>query len=223
MKLLLLNTCGADASVALADPSFESLVVVEQRMPGRTASERVVGSVREMLTAAGWQLSDLRAIAVVDGPGSFTGVRVGLSVAKGLSEASGVPLIAISRLALLAAASGQIDSRICALLDAGREEFYCGEYLGTESLGEVLLSRDDAFTAVRRAGQTVVCEEALFQAFEDLGRVRMVAEPTAADAFPLALKRLESSDFDDAERLDANYLRRTDAEIFAKPAVTRVK
>ena len=223
MRLLLLHTCGAEGSVALADSSLKSFLVAQEKMPGRTASERLVAAVREMLAAAQWQLGDLAAIAVVTGPGSFTGVRVGLTVAKGLSEASGVPLIAISRLDLLAAASGPHQERICALLDAGRGEFYCGEFFGAGPLGERLISRDGAVAALGLADQTVVCEDAVLQALRDLPGVQMVAEPAAADALPLALKRLQLADFDDSMTLDANYLRRTDAEIFAKPAVKQLE
>jgi tRNA threonylcarbamoyladenosine biosynthesis protein TsaB len=55
----------------------------------------------------------------------------------------------------------------------------------------------------------------------DLARLRMVEEPLAGDALALALGRIEAGDFDDAATLDANYLRRTDAEIFAKAAAPR--
>ena len=93
MKILLLNTCGAEGSLALADTTLGEPVVLLMRMPGRTASERLIVLLREAMGEIGWKPRALAAIAVVTGPGSFTGVRVGLSVAKGLSEASGVPLI----------------------------------------------------------------------------------------------------------------------------------
>ena len=228
MRLLLLNTCWSEASAALADSLLTMPIVAQHKMPGRTASEQMVAAVREMLTVAKWRLSDLSAIAVVTGPGSFTGVRVGLSVAKGLSEASGVPVIAISGLALLASAVepdqksglGRHQGRVCALLDAGRGEFYCGEFHGAEACGERLISRDSAAEAVGLADRTAVCEDAVFQAFKDVRGVHLVAEPMAADALPLAAGRLADRNFDDPMMLDANYLRRTDAEIFAKPAVT---
>ena len=92
MKVLLLHTCGAEASAALADTGLDEAIVAEARMPGRTASERLVAAVRELMEGAGWAVAELGAIAVVSGLGSFTGVRVGLSAAKGLSEASGVPV-----------------------------------------------------------------------------------------------------------------------------------
>ena len=103
MRFLLIDTCGSEGSVALADTELAEAVVAAEVLPGRTASERLVPAVRRVMEARGWRLRDLTAVVVVHGPGSFTGVRVGLSAAKGLSEAGGVPLIAVSRLALLAA------------------------------------------------------------------------------------------------------------------------
>ena len=221
MRFLLLNTCGAQASAALADSTLHAPIVGQEMMPGRTASERMVAAVREMLKVAVWRLSDLAAIGVVTGPGSFTGVRVGLSVAKGLGETSGVPLIAISRLALLAAAEEPQLARVCALLDAGRGEFYCGEFVAGEAPDERLISRDQAFVAMAAAGRTMVCEAVVFEALKGGGEMRMVADPTAVDALPFALARFAKEKFDDPMTLDANYLRRTDVEIFAKPTATR--
>jgi len=220
MRLLLLDTCVMEATLALADTELADPVLARLRLPGRTASERLVAVLREAMAGAAWKLGDLAAIAVVTGPGSFTGVRVGLSVAKGLSEASGVPLIALSRLAVLAA-SAEDAGRVCALLDAGRGEFYCAEFEGTSLIAEGLLSLEDAVHAGSEAEVTVACEDAVAKAMAGLVEVRMVAEPAAADALPLALRRLAEASFDDPMTLDANYLRRTDAEIFAKPSGRR--
>lgn len=221
MKLLLLNTCGAEASVALADTVLAEPVLAQVKMLGRTASERLVTVMRAAMGEAGWTLSDLAAIAVVTGPGSFTGVRVGLSVAKGLSEASGVPLLAISRLALLAASNRRFGDRTCALLDAGRGEFYCGVYERSTLLRESLMTLQDALEAAQRADTVVVCEQTVAVALEKHLALQIVDEPAAADTLALALKRLATSEFDDPVTLDANYLRRNDAEIFAKPVARR--
>ena len=154
-------------------------------------------------------------MVVVHGPGSFTGVRVGVSAAKGLSEAGGVGLIAVSRLALLAAAVEDAGT-VSAVLDAGRGEFYFGEYVGRRCVREVLMSGGGCSQAVGR-GVVVVCEAKVAEALAGLD-LRMVGEPRAEDALPIALERIAAGDFDDAAMLDANYLRRTDAEIFAKTA-----
>lgn len=213
MRFLFIDTCGSEGSVALADTALPKPVVATEVMPGRTASERLVAAVRRVMEACGWRLGDLTAVVVVHGPGSFTGVRVGLSAAKGLSEAGAVPLIAVSSLALLAAAGGA--GVVHAVFDAGRGEFYYGEYSGHECLREALLTGEEVSTAA--AGGTVVaCEAKVAEALAEL-RPRVVGEPCAVDALPFAVERAEVGDFDDGALLDANYLRRTDAEIFAKP------
>src|SRR5690349_5180126 len=119
MRLLLIDTCGAEGSVALAEVEGTPRVVASEVLPGRSASERLVPVIRTLMETEGWDLRDLAAIGVVHGPGSFTGVRVGLSAAKGLSEAGQVPLVAVSRLALLAAAAGEVRGQVCSALDTG--------------------------------------------------------------------------------------------------------
>ena len=223
MKVLLLHTAGAEGSAALADSLREEPVVGRATMPGRTASERLVGVVRELMEAAGWRREELGAVAVVSGPGSFTGVRVGLSAAKGLSEALGLPVVAVSRLALLAAAARRGEGEVCAVLDAGRGEFYCGQYRdgGRECVAETLLGLEDAVAVMRRAGAVVACEVKVAEAFAAVGAevgLELVGEPTAADALRSPGNGSNGGSSRIRMRLDANYLRRTDAEIFAKKA-----
>jgi tRNA threonylcarbamoyladenosine biosynthesis protein TsaB len=217
MRVLLIHTSGAEGSVALADTEAAEVVVARETLPGRSSSERLVPAVRRLMAASGWSLGELAAIVVVHGPGSFTGVRVGLSAAKGLSEAGGVPLVAVSRLALLAACAGGGDATVFAVLDAGRGEFYFGEYVGRRCVREALLSGEEVLAAVA-GGVLVVCEAKVAEAFVGV-HPRLVGEPSAGDALPFALERIAAGEFDDAGLVDANYLRRTDLEIFAKSKV----
>ena len=214
MRFLLIHTSGAEGSVALAS---DAGVVASEVLPGRSASERLVPVVRRLMESVEWKLNDLTAVVVVDGPRSFTGVRVGLSAAKGLCEAGGVPLIAVSRLALVAASIE--GDRVHAVLDAGRGEFYYGEYAGHRMVREALLSGDDARAAVG-GGAVVVCEAKVAEAFADLNP-RVVSEPLADAMLPFALERARAGQFDDVALKDANYLRRTDLEIQAKLGAAR--
>jgi tRNA threonylcarbamoyladenosine biosynthesis protein TsaB len=219
MRFLMIHTAGAEGSVALGDTDAAQAIVATEVLPGRTSSEGLVPAVRRLMGTSGWKLSELAAVVVVHGPGSFTGVRVGVSAAKGLSEAGGVPLIAVSRLALLA---GSVDGRgqkVHAVLDAGRGEFYYGEYVGRRCVREALMGAQDAIAAAS-GGLVMVCEAKVAESLAEL-RPRLVEEPLAGDALPFAVERVASGEFDDAATLDANYLRRTDAEIFAKPAAPR--
>jgi len=219
MRILLMHTSGGEGSVALADTALAAAIVAREMLPGRSSSERLVPAVKRLMEASGWVLRELAAIVVVHGPGSFTGVRVGLSAAKGLSEASGVPLVAVSRLALLAARAGEGDATVFGVLDAGRGEFYLGEYegksLGRRCVREVLLSGEDLVSAVV-GGVVVVCEAKVAEALREV-HPKLVDEPSAENALPFAVERIAAGEFDDAALVDANYLRRTDLEIFAKP------
>jgi tRNA threonylcarbamoyladenosine biosynthesis protein TsaB len=219
MKLLLIDACGAEGSVALADAGGQPPRIVSATLPGRSASERLIGAVRELTLQTGIALSELDAIALVNGPGSFTGVRVGLSAAKGLCEALNVPLMAISRLAVLAAAAAQAKpgTRVFPVLDAGRGEFYLGEYADGAKLAEALVDHDALRHRIDRSEDRVliVCEEQVATALSSFAP-QTVAEPDAASSLPLALARVGTRDFDDIASADANYLRRTDLEIFAK-------
>jgi tRNA threonylcarbamoyladenosine biosynthesis protein TsaB len=222
LNILIIDTCGATGSIALADTTPIPAVLAAASLPGRTASERLIATIKELGATTGLGLPSLAAIAVVNGPGSFTGVRVGLSAAKGLCEAVNLPLIAISRLAVLAhLAQSPLCATVHAILDAGRGEFYSGVYMDGICLGEALLTGDELLAAVaatrgQTADRVVACEATVAQSLAILNP-QLLAEPTAADALPLALLRLQGQDFDDVATIDANYLRRTDAQIFAKP------
>jgi len=212
----MIHTAGGEGSVALGDTERAQAIVATEILPGRSSSERLIPAVRHLMAENGWRLNGLTAVMVVHGPGSFTGVRVGVSAAKGLSEAGAVPLIAVSRLALLAASVDGREKRVHAVLDAGRGEFYYGEYVGERCVREALMSAQD-MTTVASDGLVVVCELKVAEVLVEL-RPKLVDEPLAGAALPFAVKRVESAQFEDTATLDANYLRRTDAEIFAKPA-----
>jgi tRNA threonylcarbamoyladenosine biosynthesis protein TsaB len=213
--LLLLDTCGASGSLAIAALEPCPAVLGEATLPGRSTSERLIPTIRFLLAEHRLALSQLAVIAIVHGPGSFTGIRVGLSAAKGLCEALQIPLIAISRLALLAQKSSAAE--VFALLDAGRGEFYCGQYLHGECVREALITREQVPALVDESpdARMVACENPV-QAALAPGSVEQVSEPLASDALPQAAARFARGQFDDVAAIDANYVRRTDVEIFAK-------
>jgi tRNA threonylcarbamoyladenosine biosynthesis protein TsaB len=222
--LLSLNTCGNTASVALGVPASDAKdikIVATGVLPVRTYSARLIPEIAAMLKSRQATMRDIEAIVVVNGPGSFTGIRVGLSTAKGLAAPASIPLIAISRLALLAGASGL--AHVLAAVDAGRREYYVGEYRNGNNLGETLLSSEEAVVAAKRPGAGVlVCDESVnvddaagtsaCAALAICGPL-YVQPPDAAEALRFALGRFRTRDFDDAETLDANYVRRADAEV----------
>src|ERR1700685_1743359 len=159
--LLSLNTCGNTASVALGVVDKNTVrIVASAELAVRTYSARLIPEVASLLESKHATLRDVEAIVVVNGPGSFTGIRVGVSTAKGLAEGAGIPLIAVSRLALLAGASGL--PHVLAAIDAGRGEYYVGEYQNGNNLGEVLLSGEETVALAKQPGAGVlVCDESV--------------------------------------------------------------
>ncbi len=117
--MLLIDTCGETAGIAL---SAGDEVLASEDLARGSASAEILSAIRRLLNQLNWRLEDLDAVGVVRGPGSFTGVRAGLAAAKGLCEATGLPLAAVSRLEVLANAASLPDG--FAALDAGRGEAY---------------------------------------------------------------------------------------------------
>lgn len=214
--LLLLDTCGEGGGVGLARVDGATAALVTERLlPGRETQERLMVALDEVFAEAGVAGADLDAIAVVHGPGSFTGVRIGLAAAKGLADALDVPLIAVSRLESLA--SRWLVSRgheagsetVQAWLDAGRGDVFVGRYRGTVCEEEVMLP---GAAAVAGAGDVpvVVMEDRLA---ELLPRALRVNPMGVREAQGIALRKFLASEFADTALLDANYLRVPDAEL----------
>lgn len=216
--LLAIDTCGPVGSVALGQMAGGELHILgETSLDGRRSAEILVGSVCELLTLAGVQLGQLHAMVAVSGPGSFTGVRVGLSAVKGLAEPRRIPVVAVSRLEVLAAKAGVAD----AALDAHRHEVFLRLGLPDGEARE-LLAGEAELAAVKPAHERIaVCDEAaallLSEAWPATELVR-VAAPVAADALLLCLPRVKAGEFVDLALLDGHYLRRSDAEIFGAEA-----
>ncbi|MGC2163162.1 MAG: tRNA (adenosine(37)-N6)-threonylcarbamoyltransferase complex dimerization subunit type 1 TsaB [Silvibacterium sp.] len=203
MMVLAIDTCGATGSIALGRvDAGEISILTLTELAGKTYSAQLVPAARAMLTEQSVEIGELEAVVVVNGPGSFTGVRIGVSSAKGLAEGLGVPLLAVSRLAVLAWKGGVEQ----AAFDAGRGEFYVRN--GTR---EFLLPVKDM--PLTEPNEIAVCEMSAQRAFS--GAVPVEA-PTAGDALRFAAPRLLAGDFADAATLDGNYVRRSDAEIFSR-------
>lgn len=202
--LLGIDTCGESGTIALARWSDGAVSLLAQaELAGKTYAAQLVPKIQVLLAAQGSRIEDLEAIVVVNGPGGFTGVRIGVSSAKALAEALSLPLVAVSRLAVLA----QKARTDMAALHAGRGEFYF-----REREHEALCTPEEI--RIRLNGTLAVCEENAVLAFPT---AVLVGPPTAADTLVYAAPQLLAKDFVDIATLDGNYVRRSDAELFGKP------
>jgi tRNA threonylcarbamoyladenosine biosynthesis protein TsaB len=217
--LLGLDTCGAVGSIALGrvvDGRVE--VLGEVQIAGGELSVSLVQGIADLLSAAGVGVEDLAGITAVAGPGSFTGIRIGLAAVKALAEAADLPVVTVSRLALLAEAG----EAACSVLDAHRGQFYCGMYDGVEAR-EMLLTAGEINSmgglTGERVGRVAVCEETVAQQLEELygePEIVRVAAPTAVAALRYSLEKWRAGELADVAALDGYYLRGADAKISAR-------
>jgi tRNA threonylcarbamoyladenosine biosynthesis protein TsaB len=211
--LLGIDTCGPAGSVALGRVGTEVQILGETELEGRSYSATLITAIGELLTRFGLRVADVGAIVAVSGPGSFTGVRVGLSAAKGLAEAAGIPIVAVSRLEALCAKAGA-DS---AAIDAHRKEVFLRVELAGSAAIEILAGVAELAALEERPARIAVCDDAaeyMLQTVWPAVPIVRATAPTAADAVNLAAPRVKAGEYIDPLVLDGHYLRRSDAEIF---------
>ena len=220
MLLLAADTSGKNGSIALAKCEGENCSVIDLvPLLGGTFSAQLVPQISGLLSKHGFSKGDIAGFAVASGPGSFTGLRVGLAAIKGLAEILGKPIAAVSLLETLAVKSA-IQEHVVAILDAGRNELYVGEYQivadAIRMVAEKLVPRPEFLQEISRV-PVIATEPTIATQLRAAGRhVIEAAPPTSADVAMLGWRKIQLGETVLPEELEANYIRRSDAEIFSK-------
>lgn len=217
MLILAADTSGKNGSLALVRFEAEASCTLEVvSVEGGTFSAQLVPQISSLLTKHNLAKSDIDAFAVASGPGSFTGLRVGLAAIKALAEILQKPIAAVSVLEAIACAAGR-EGYVIADLDAGRGEIYCGEYEIRAArailISERLLTVQEFVASA--TGHPIVTPDAKVA---DLAREKnlqfILIEAPRADAIArLGAEKIQAGEILSPEALDATYIRRTDAEI----------
>jgi len=243
MIICSIDTSGRNGSVALVRYASEvapgvmidaaKIEVLEfASLQGGDYAERLLPTLAAALERRTLSKKDIELFVVASGPGSFTGLRVGLSTVKALADALTVPIAAVSVLEAVALA-GSREGRVIAALDAARGEVYAGEYSVSREYGvfpvhaehEALSTIDDFCTwlSARIPVPTTFTPDAVIA--EQVGKSGSPAEELArpaADFYARAgLMKFAAGLTVTPEALDANYIRRSDAEILGKPNLAR--
>jgi tRNA threonylcarbamoyladenosine biosynthesis protein TsaB len=238
MLILGIDTSGKSGGVTLAEASQQAFRTLgSSPIAGGTFSAQLVPTIASLLAKHCLSPNQIRGFAVASGPGSFTGLRVGLSVVKGLAEVLGTPIVTVSVLQAVAAgvqwAPGIALTAhpLCRVaLDASRGEVFFGEYeclhaSGPKMLSESLISLPALAADVHRWGHApslFTPDPLLVETLRrlvpdpDLVKIYGVSRPTSEDIARTGLRRLLAGETVSPEALDANYLRRSDAELFFK-------
>uniref|UniRef100_UPI003FEFEC06 tRNA (adenosine(37)-N6)-threonylcarbamoyltransferase complex dimerization subunit type 1 TsaB n=1 Tax=Megasphaera elsdenii TaxID=907 RepID=UPI003FEFEC06 len=223
--LLAIETSSLVSSVALLhEDTLRAELTIQARL---THSEQLMPHIADMLDKASVKKSQIDGVAVAVGPGSFTGLRIGLATAKGLSFAWNVPIVGVTTPVSLAWNFVGVSDRICTLIDAQKGNVYAGVYrwdrttLTTEK--EIYIApRTEVLDTLEQEGQPVVfCGDGSLKGRKDIeGRSPLfrMAPPTmviprAGSVALAANARFAAGDYDDCMTLTPSYLRRSEAEV----------
>src|SRR3954451_17692603 len=150
MLILSIDTSGKNGSLTLARGDGELFqLIASSPVEGGTFSAQLIPQIARLLSENNLKKSNIDAFAAATGPGSFTGLRIGLTAVKGLAEILRKPIAAVSVLEACVVKSGikYDDARVFAALDAQRNDVYLGEYMlnkGRASrIDELLVSREE--------------------------------------------------------------------------------
>jgi len=234
MLILALDTATLTGSVALVEtpmpgdascPAMKIFGEISLNLQ-TTHSERLMPSIRDLLEEASLKIHDLQGIALGLGPGSFTGLRIGVSTVKGLAYALKIPVVGVSTLEALAGNAVYHSSTICPLLDARKKEVYAAFFRGSDQgvlsrLGEDwVLSPEELCRRV--AGRTLFLGNGA-EAYagvlrKHLGSLAIFAPPNlslprALNVASLALPKFQTARFLDLFSFTPIYIRRSEAEI----------
>jgi tRNA threonylcarbamoyladenosine biosynthesis protein TsaB len=208
--LLALDTSTSTASVALFDG--QRVVSETTWLAGREHSTRLLVEVEAALDRIGKTEQDITGVVVARGPGSFTGVRVALSVAKGIAAGLSIPLWGVNSLDVVARAAGEVTVPVRAVVEAGRGRVATALYAGGTCVESARLATLDELSYLVRE-ETVVIGELSQEA-----RARLEQHPLARLAAPAACLRragflaelgwrlADSGDPGDPRALDAVYV-----------------
>ena len=211
-KILCIETSASALSVCLAEDGriLADRVCAEPRQQAALTAPLV----KEVLDAAGVTVKDCDAVCVSAGPGSYTGLRVGASTAKGLAFGAGIPLLAVGTLDVLVQGAGCPvgTAFIVPMLDARRMEVYTAVYTPDGKRVtpvEAHVVTADSFAAQRARGKVLFVGDGALKCKEVLGGDGLFvdAQPLARNMVPLAFEAFQAGKFEDVAYFEPFYLK----------------
>jgi tRNA threonylcarbamoyladenosine biosynthesis protein TsaB len=223
MIILAVDTSTTSCSVAVIDE--DSLLAEATIVREQTHSKHLMDMVDSVVTLAGLSISELDGFAVTRGPGTFTGLRIGISTVKGLAVASGKPVVGISSLDALAKQCAYSSNLVCPLIDARKGEVYFARYRFSDGVLEKVTAEgvlppaqavsDITEPALFVGSGAVLYQEILLKKVGEQAYFAMSCHNTirASTVARLGMGRFEQKDTDDVGMLVPDYIRQSDAEL----------
>jgi tRNA threonylcarbamoyladenosine biosynthesis protein TsaB len=223
MRILAVDTATTSCSVAIVDNT--SLLSEFTLAKEETHSKHLMDMIKAALRISGLNFSDLDGFAVTRGPGSFTGLRIGISTIKGLVVASEKPVVGVSSLEALALQVSYSRDLICPILDARRGEVYFSRYRFLnghlkKQTKERVAPPDQAVEDLNESclfvgNGALLYKEMILEKMGELASFAPLIKNTirASTMAYLSMAKFENNDTDDIEKILPYYIRKSDAEL----------
>ena len=224
MKILGIDTSSMAASVAVIEDN--KLICEYTINTKKTHSQKLMPMIENMLGLSDLNVREIDAIAVCEGPGSFTGLRIGMATAKAIAHVNDIPVIGVNSLEALAANMNLCDKKICSILDAQRNQVYTGryQYEGTklEEIKEIGIQQiDELLEELAQSGeQWILVGEAVYKYEDKIREISNIEIPAASNNVTKAgslcsvakVKFDEGKDIFDCYTVNPLYIRKSQAE-----------
>jgi len=226
LKILGINTSTKFCNLGLIE---DEDVLIEYTINGlkKKHSSILVPAIRDLLKTMGLKMKEINGIAISIGPGSFTGLRIGLCVAKGLCYARSLPLLGVTTLDAMAFPLKEIPYLICPVLESKKDEIYDVLFRGGDSLHRVMDYKcEDIQSLLIRLAP--LKEKIIFlgdgiKKYRDIIKEKIGKDalfidsqlnlPVATSIAFLGLDKLKKGEEDDISTITPFYLRKSEAEI----------
>lgn len=225
MKILGIDTSSMAASVAVIEDN--KLICEYTINTKKTHSQKLMPMIENMLGLSDLNVREIDAIAVCEGPGSFTGLRIGMATAKAIAHVNDIPVIGVNSLEALAANMNLCDKKICSILDAQRNQVYTGryQYEGTKlvEIKEIGIQQiDELLEELAQSGeQWILVGEAVYKYEDKIREISNIEIPAASNNVTKAgslcsvakVKFDEGKDIFDCYTVNPLYIRKSQAEV----------
>ncbi|MDH4440829.1 MAG: tRNA (adenosine(37)-N6)-threonylcarbamoyltransferase complex dimerization subunit type 1 TsaB [Rhizobium sp.] len=157
MIVLAIDTAGVDCAAAVYNSATDTVLARVSETIGRGHAERLMAMIEEAVTTSGLSLDDIEKIGVTVGPGSFTGIRVGVAAARGLALALGIDCVGVCTLEVLARTAPETDAPVIAAINAHRDEVYVQAFQKGVALDEpALVTLEDFLSRASETGTRTI-------------------------------------------------------------------
>ena len=224
MKILGIDTSSMAASVAVIEDN--KLICEYTINTKKTHSQKLMPMIENMLNLSDLNVCEIDAIAVCEGPGSFTGLRIGMATAKAIAHVNDIPVIGVNSLEVLAANMNLCDKKICSILDAQRNQVYMNKYILKDDkiteLEEISIKPiDELLEEISSSNEDwVLVGEAVYKYKEKIEEISNITIPSPANnitkastlCFVARDKMLSNDQVYNCYNINPMYIRKSQAE-----------